>query len=79
MSRSVAIDVYQWLREICGWRLINHDDLRLGGAGPAGPIHSKVVEIDESCFSHKPKVAMFNLQKYRADSELLNHHTSFTN
>ena len=56
MSRSVAIDVYQWLREICGWRLINHDDLRLGGAGPAGPIHPKVVEIDESCFSHNPKV-----------------------
>ena len=56
VSRSVAIDVYQWLREICGWRLINHDDLRLGGAGPAGPIHPKVVEIDESRFSHKPKV-----------------------
>ena len=41
-SRSVAIDVYQWLKEI------NHNDLRLGGAGPAGPIHPKVVEIDES-------------------------------
>ena len=53
VSRSVAIDVYQWLREICGWRLTNHDDLHLGGAGP---IHPKVVEIDESCFSHKPKV-----------------------
>ena len=58
VSRSVAIDLYQWLREICGWRLINHDDLRLGGAGPAGPIHPKVVEIDESCFSHKPKVIL---------------------
>ena len=53
VSRSVAIDVYQWLREIYGWRLTNHDDLRLGGAGP---IHPKVVEIDESCFSHMPKV-----------------------
>ena len=56
VSRSVATDVYQWMREICGWRLINHDDLRLGGAGPAGPIHYKVVDIDKSCFSHKPKV-----------------------
>ena len=52
----MAIDVYQWLREICGWRLINYNDLRLGGAGPAGPIHPKIVDIDESCFSHKPKV-----------------------
>ena len=53
VCRSLAIDLYQWLREICGWRLQNHDDLRLGGAGPT---HPKVVEIDESCFSHKPKV-----------------------
>ena len=54
VSRSVAIDVYQWLREICGWRLLNHDDLTLGGMGP---VHSNVVQIDESCFSHKPKVS----------------------
>ena len=53
VCRSMAIDLYQWLREICGWRLQNHDDLRSGGAGPT---HPKVVEIDESCFSHKPKV-----------------------
>ena len=58
VSRSMAIDVYQWLREICGWRLMNHDDLHLGVAGPAGPIHPKVVEIDESCFSHKPKIRL---------------------
>ena len=32
VSRQVAIDVYQWLREICGWRLLNHDDLSLWSA-----------------------------------------------
>ena len=51
VSRPIAIYMYQWLREICSWRLLNHDDLRLGGHGP---VH--VVQIDESCFSHKPKV-----------------------
>ena len=53
VCRSMAIHLYQWLWEICGWRLQNHDDLRLGGAGPT---HPKVVEIDESWFGHKPKV-----------------------
>ena len=35
-SRSFAIDVYicQWLRKICGWRLLNNNDLKLGGMGP---------------------------------------------
>ena len=53
VAKSTAVDVYQWLREICSWRLINHDDLTLGGTGP---IHTNTVQIDESCFSHKPKV-----------------------
>ena len=30
VSRPIAIDMYQWLREICSWRLLNRDDLRLG-------------------------------------------------
>ena len=54
VSRQVAIDVYQWLREICGWRLLNHDDLRLGGSTPLQL--PPIIETDESCFSHKPKV-----------------------
>ena len=29
ISRSMVIDVYQWLKEICGWRLLNHNDLNL--------------------------------------------------
>ena len=53
VANGTAVDVYQWLREICSWRLINHDDLTLEGTGP---IHTNIVQIDESCFSHKPKV-----------------------
>ena len=37
LSRSFAIDVYilcQWLRRICRWRLLNDNDLKLGGMGP---------------------------------------------
>ena len=48
VANGTAIDVYQWLREIC-----NHNDLTLGGTGP---IHTNIVQIDESNFSHKPKV-----------------------
>ena len=43
----------EWLWELCGWLLLNHDDLMLGGSGP---VHPNVVQIDESCFSHKPNV-----------------------
>ena len=39
--------VYQWLRECSMW-LIQDGNPQLGGAGV-------VVEIDESCFRHKPK------------------------
>ena len=51
VSRPIAIDMYQWLLQgrSVPWRLLNHDDLRLGGHGP---VH--MVQIDES--SHKPKV-----------------------
>ena len=52
VAKGTAVDVYQWLREICSWRLINHDDLRLGGSTAV----MTNVEIDESCFSHKPRV-----------------------
>lgn len=53
VAKGTAIDVYQWLREICSWRLINHEDLRLGGSTS---VITNTVEIDESCFSLKPKV-----------------------
>ena len=54
---SFAIDVYicQWLRKICGWRLLNNNDLKLGGMGP---LDSLIYDpkVNESCFTYKPKV-----------------------
>ena len=42
--------MYQWLREVCSYRLVNVDpQIKLGGQGI-------VVDIDESLFRHKPKV-----------------------
>ena len=55
-SEKTATDVYQWLREICGWRLLNFDDCRLGGPGA-------VIQIDESLFRHKPKVKINNTKQ----------------
>ena len=48
VSRETAINVYQWLREVCTTTLIN-TPIILGGP-------QKVVQIDESLFRHKPKV-----------------------
>ena len=48
VSKHVAIDVYQWLREICSTRLTSQN-IQLGGPG-------SIVQIDESLFRHKPKV-----------------------
>lgn len=49
-SEVTAIQCYQYLRDICSWRLTTVDSpLLLGGAGV-------VVQIDESLFRHKPKV-----------------------
>lgn len=48
---DTAVDVYQWLREVCSTYLCNQT-IVLGGPGV-------VVQIDESLFSHKPKVRLF--------------------
>lgn len=48
VGRDTAIDVYQWLREVCS-RALQPLPIKLGGPG-------KVVQIDESQFRHKPKV-----------------------
>ena len=50
ISRSTAIDIYQWLREVCSTKLLA-TPIVLGGPGT-------VVEIDESLFNHKPKVKL---------------------
>ena len=48
VGHDSAINVYQWLREVCSTKLIQTQVL-LGGPG-------KVVQIDESLFKHKPQV-----------------------
>ena len=50
VSKVTAIQCYQYLRDICSWRLLNRDaPLLLGGSG-------HIVQIDESLFRHKVKV-----------------------
>ena len=48
VDRRTAIDIYQWLREVCSTKLLS-SPIVLGGPGV-------VVQIDESLFRHKPKV-----------------------
>jgi hypothetical protein len=48
VSKNMACDVYQWLREICSAKLMSMH-ITLGGPG-------KTVQIDESLCRHKPKV-----------------------
>ena len=49
VDKRTAVDVYQWLREICSSALLRAPQIVLGGQGV-------VVHIDESLFRHKPKV-----------------------
>ena len=49
VTRETAINVYQWLREVCSTKLVA-TPIVLGGLG-------KTVQIDESLFRHKPKVS----------------------
>ena len=50
VTETTAIQVYQYFRDICSWRLVTHDSpILLGGPGV-------VVQIDESLFSHMQKV-----------------------
>ena len=53
VTKHTAIDVYQWLREVCSAKLVQQP-IQLGGAGI-------VVQIDESLFRHKPKVKIVGL------------------
>ena len=48
MGRDTAINIYQWLREVCSTALCNQT-IVLGGPGI-------IVQIDESLYKHKPKV-----------------------
>ena len=60
IGRPVAIDIYQWLREVCSSKLIQSPVI-LGGPG-------KVVQVDESLFRHKPKVNFLYIYIYIKDN-----------
>ena len=55
ISEKRCIDVYQWCRDVCSTKLLVNP-IVLGGPGT-------VVQIDESLFTHSPKV---NVQHYIA-------------
>ena len=48
VASKTAIDVYQWLREVCSTKLLT-TPIKFGGLGA-------VIQADESLFNHKPKV-----------------------
>ena len=57
VGEHTAIDIYQWLREVCSQKLLGGPPIVLGGP------HT-IVQIDESLFRHKPKVSSnFTIQK----------------
>ena len=58
IGKNTAIDVYQWLCEVCSTRLINDGPIRLGGLGV-------IVQIDESLFRHKQKVIVYIRCRFR--------------
>ena len=49
VDRHSAIDIYQWLRDVCTTRLLRDPLIVLGG-------QRVVVQVDESLFRHKLKV-----------------------
>ena len=56
ISGHAAVDIYQWLREVCTNKLLQ-SPIVLGGPGV-------VVQIDESQFRHKPKVKLMINNNY---------------
>ena len=54
ISERTAIDIYQWFREVCSTKLLNEARLNPNSVKLGGP--GIIVQIDESMFSHKPKV-----------------------
>ena len=52
LGEKTGVQCFQYVRDICSWKLLQIP-IRLGGR--VG-LHPNVCQIDESCFSHKPKV-----------------------
>ena len=58
VEKNTAVQAYQYFRDICSWRLLNHHaPFMLGGPGV-------VVHIDESLFRHKPMQGMVHLYDF---------------
>lgn len=59
VGRKTAMNVYQWCRDMCSWRLLSDPAVQLGGPG-------RVVQVDESVFTHQGKVRSytFNFVKH---------------
>ena len=51
LTEKTAIQMYQFLRDVCSWKLLN-DPCLLGGPGC-------IVQIDETCVSRRQKVGPF--------------------
>ena len=49
VDEHTAIDIYQWLREVCSGRLMHYPPIVLGGQGT-------ILQIDDQ---HKPEVIVF--------------------
>jgi len=50
IGKKMTINIYQWCRDICSWKLITGPQIKLGGPG-------SIVQIDESVFTHQGKVS----------------------
>ena len=51
IGRKMGINIYQWNRDICSWKLLSGPPIKLGGPGA-------IVQIDESVFTHQGKVLL---------------------
>ena len=51
IGTKMGINIYQWCRDMCSWKLINGPPIMLGGQGA-------IVQIDESVFTHQGKVTI---------------------
>ena len=59
VDKHTAINVYQWLREVCNTKLLQTPTI-LGGPGI-------ILQIDKSLFRHKPKVG-FRVRTYNGSN-----------
>ena len=70
VAENTTIQSYQYLGDICSWRLTTADaPLLLGGNGV-------VVQIDESLFRHKPKLRIIYVLFLSSRKNVLHYMTS---